>query len=240
MSRLSAVEPEPWRLMESLRGHTQVFKYPIHHKPAAVQALSRKGGLSPAAPAVDYKEVTLLKRLLSLAECLGFYEPARDHREFKARPKNHAFVWPSSSPDDPVIFLDFDGVMHRAENGSFERMDLLIRLLDAVPEAMICIASDWRLSMTADDLVGLFPAEIRHRICGVTSDLDNGQPFPREREGLAWARKRSTSRFVALDDNPSLYAPGCDFLILTDRYTGLTDALIATCAARLRGSLVGR
>ena len=44
-----------------------------------------------------------------------------------------------------VVLSDFDGVVHKCQNESFERMHLIERLLDASPSMFIVISSSWRM-----------------------------------------------------------------------------------------------
>lgn len=144
-----------------------------------------------------------------------------------------ASVWPPL-PDDPfVLFLDIDGVLHRAENGSLEWMPHLNQLLDAFPALALVLSTNWRLNVTQEAMLALFPQSIRMRIHGATPDLSDGAPFLRERECRAWANKHGVLRYVALDDEPAAFRPGCDFLLVTNRYDGLDASMRDTCILEL-------
>ena len=43
-----------------------------------------------------------------------------------------------------VIFLDFDGVLHRKYDGTFELVSNLFRILESFPNAKMVISSNWR------------------------------------------------------------------------------------------------
>ena len=121
-----------------------------------------------------------------------------------------------------VLFLDFDGVMHRAENGSFENMPQLKWLLESLPDLRLVISSDWRLTMDEAALLALFPKEIRSRIVGTTPYL-RGQP--REQECRQFALEHGVVRYLAVDDDTTVFSSGCPFLVQTDRYIGLDSAV---------------
>ena len=154
-------------------------------------------------------------------------------------PSAQAFEWPPVPPAAVILFLDFDGVMHRAENGSFERMPQLTRLLAEHPDLVVVLSTNWKVNADPERLLVLFPAELRGHVVGMTPDLADGSLFQRERECVAWARARGLDRYIALDDDPSGFSEGCPFLVLTDRYVGLDDEAVARCSAALK-RLAGR
>lgn len=150
-----------------------------------------------------------------------------------AAPSISAFEWPTLPSTALILFLDFDGVMHRAENGSFERMPQLSRLLAEHPDLVVVLSTNWKVNAAPERLLALFPAELRGHVVGVTPDLADGSPFQRERECVAWAKARGLGRYIALDDDPSGFSEGCPFLVLTDRYVGLDEEAVARCSAAL-------
>lgn len=159
-----------------------------------------------------------------------------------ASPESTEYDPPSPSPDAwpafPVgaiaLFLDFDGVLHRAQNGSFEFMDNLVALLSDAQDVGIVLSTSWRENASADYLLKLFPPSLRHRIHGVTPVLTDALPHLRERECRTWARQHQVHRFVAVDDEASLFSPDCPFLVATHRLRGLDRAVLAEIRARLR------
>lgn len=141
-------------------------------------------------------------------------------------------AWRRVGPGASLLFLDFDGVIHRAENGSFERLPELRAILAAAPNAHVVISSNWRANTSRDYLLGLFPMDLRDRIVGVTPDLSS-VGGSREDEINAFAHIAGASVVVALDDDSTLFSPGCPFLVKTDRHTGIDDATVAECIRRL-------
>ena len=129
--------------------------------------------------------------------------------------------WPRLPPGAVVLFLDFDGVLHRAENGSFEWMGNLDAMAARIPSLAIVLSTNWRINASRDYLLEPFTPSLRGKVCGSTPDLSDGEAFQRQRECVAWAKENAAVRYVAVDDDISLFRPDCEFLFLTDRYVGL-------------------
>lgn len=149
------------------------------------------------------------------------------------RSSKPASPWPSLPPGVIVVFLNFDGVMHRAENGSFERMQHLETLMASRQELCLVLSTSWRLNATPEFLRSLFPSSLRGRIYGTTPEIADAKPHQRERECLLWARLHRSTRFIAIDDDASFFSQGCEFLFLTDRYRGLDAAALIELEGRL-------
>lgn len=141
--------------------------------------------------------------------------------------------WPKLPHGAVVAFLDFDGVIHRAENGSFERMPLLVDLLERFPQLVIVLSTSWRLNCDPQYLLSLFPSSTHGRIVGVTPELPGARPHQREAECRAFATSTGLHRYFAIDDDWHDFSPDCPFLIRTDRHTGLDEAIIQQCAERI-------
>lgn len=131
-----------------------------------------------------------------------------------------------------MLFLDFDGVLHPAESGSFSQMPLLIELLKACPNVDVVLSTNWRLNAEQPYLLDIFPHEIQHRIVGVTPVIE-GDIYERERECLEYCMAHSIANAVALDDDSSLFSPLCPFLFLVDRYVGLDASASIALIQRL-------
>lgn len=144
-----------------------------------------------------------------------------------------AWIWAKVSTNAKLVFLDFDGVMHRAENGSFERLPQLETLLAQLPDAMVVISSNWRINASRQYLLSHFPPALHSRIVGVTPQMPDGNPAQRERECRRFAEHLAIRHYVAIDDEANLFSTNCGFLIQTDRYEGLVDSVVEQCVARL-------
>ena len=142
----------------------------------------------------------------------------------------------------PILFLDFDGVLHPdpcPKEQLFCRRDLVQDLLSKFPHVDIVLSTKWRLrnpqDTTGDHLKHHFSSDIAERIVGVTpnhNDLDHNQapdgiePYPREWECVAWLRanRPHSHRWLALDDKPHLFRPFSKNLLVTNAKTGFVSA----------------
>lgn len=152
---------------------------------------------------------------------------------------------------NPVLFVDFDGVMHAdscAREFHFCRLQLLENVLREFPKAEIVLSTTWRLRQPADitglHLKGYFSPDIAERIAGVTPNhqtLDPGSApsgielYPREWECIAWLRENRPhgNCWIALDDKAYLFRPFNKNLIVTSGSSGFIEA----DAVRLRQML---
>jgi hypothetical protein len=55
-----------------------------------------------------------------------------------------------------ILFLDFDGVLHRGTTGTFRKMPLLDQLLQRVPSLAIVLSTNWRHDASLEDLRDYF------------------------------------------------------------------------------------
>lgn len=141
----------------------------------------------------------------------------------------------------PVMFLDFDGVLHPEFCHESRYFECTHHLASACGECDldIVISSTWRHKMDLDVLKARFPDSLAQRIVGATSAYaaleglpTKVMPFEREAECLGWMRanRPGHARWIAVDDRSWLYRPFCAELFLVDGKTGLN----AAAAARLR------
>lgn len=143
----------------------------------------------------------------------------------------------------PILGLDVDGVLHPAgpvtAESQLSRLPLLTAWLRHRPGIDIVVTSTWRLSRTLGELRALVPSDLRERVIGATPALaqelweEYGGELPpvrhpREAELRRWlADSRTPWRdWVALDDEPWLYTPGCSRLVVCQASTGLTYAAL--------------
>jgi len=130
---------------------------------------------------------------------------------------------------DRVIFLDFDGVLH-PEAGDpamhFCYSPNFAEVLEFVApkgDVPVVISSTWRLTSTLAEMREHFPEKIRKQIVGVTPDLDAiWEPKAncnRQSEIEAWMGQISPAgKWLAIDDRPSLFNPGCASLFHVPSY----------------------
>lgn len=129
--------------------------------------------------------------------------------------------------DAPILFLDFDGVLHpnlcRTQDW-FCRMPLLEETL-AGRDVEIVISSSWRFHHEHAALVRLFPAALRPLLRDRTGDAVVGR-HARHREILHWLSRYAPAlpehRWRALDDAAFEFPEDCATLIRCDGATGIT------------------
>ncbi len=149
----------------------------------------------------------------------------------------------------PILFLDFDGVLHPEhchESRHFCRLPILEEALRQVPECHIVITSTWRLEQPLEALRQRFSRDIAARVEGVTpmfSELkqvpDTLVSYPREAECHAWLSANGVPHlpWLAVDDRSWNYRPFCESLLLVDGATGLTGLNGAQLVRRLQQRL---
>jgi hypothetical protein len=128
-----------------------------------------------------------------------------------------------------ILFLDFDGVLHPraprrdradAENKLFAYLPRLEGVLRDFPDWQIVIASSWRQYSPWPYVIKEFSADIATRIIGATPVLMAKEPpypkHPRFDEVLSYltTNGHQTTRWIALDDESTLFPPSCPNLIL--------------------------
>ena len=149
----------------------------------------------------------------------------------------------------PILFLDFDGVLHPEhchESRHFCCLPILEDALRRVPECQVVITSTWRLEQPLEALRNRFARDIAVRIAGVTptfSDLkqvpDTLVSYPREAECHAWlwSNYLPHCNWLAVDDRSWHYRPFCKSLLLVDGRDGLTEATAYQLVTRLHSLL---
>ena len=152
----------------------------------------------------------------------------------------------------PILFLDFDGVLHPEHCHASKHFCCLPILEDAlrhVPGCQVVITSTWRLEQSIEDLLQRFSPDIASMIDGVTPrycELANvpntlvGYEREAECHAWLWANDIPYRSWVALDDRSWLYRPFCKSLFLVDGRTGLTQATGSQLAARLQSPFLKR
>lgn len=139
----------------------------------------------------------------------------------------------------PLLFLDFDGVLHPKYEGSFAQLPMLCAWLERYPQVAVVVSSDWRLRDGLMDLMALFPSPLRSRVLGVTPDLRGARAgcdfrYARqcEIEYYRW-RVGHDGPFVALDDTAHLFEAQYPALVEVDGASGLTREDLAVANVRL-------
>ncbi len=126
---------------------------------------------------------------------------------------------------NPIIFLDFDGVLTNQKTDwktfDSECVKYLKKIIDET-NADIVISSSWRLNMTTYGLQKLFePYGLQDRVIGTIPELDEGE-FIRGRKIKKWLDNNPTDNFVILDDDDDM-EPLKHRWVQTNFETGLTE-----------------
>ena len=121
-----------------------------------------------------------------------------------------------------TLFLDFDGVLHPttvSEDQLFCRMPLLAEAL-RFSDVNIVVSSSWRNHHSYNELLALFPEQLRGAVVGVT-----GEPYvggwPRYQEILNSCKANGVRDWRALDDALLEFPKDCKELILCNPNTGI-------------------
>ena len=138
---------------------------------------------------------------------------ARVFRQIKLRNNRR------NDPYRKVLFLDFDGVLHRGFSETFEHLGAFEKLLRSHLDTSVVISSDWRRGKTLDQLKSLFSSSAREQIVGVTPELS---PDDRQREIEAFCEMHKIGSYLIIDDSKALFRPGNSNAYFTNPKTGLT------------------
>lgn len=139
-----------------------------------------------------------------------------------------------------ILFLDFDGVVHPAHGELFTEVDRVARWLDGWPGVDVVVSSSWREVHPQSELVEML-GPVGPRVAGCTPMLAATRQMQLERWTLlaeesgfahrerhqevldwlatSWQPQRA---WVALDDLPRLFDPGCENLVVCDGQVGVS------------------
>jgi hypothetical protein len=122
----------------------------------------------------------------------------------------------------PVLFLDFDGVLHpnlAAEGQMFSRAPLLEQALEGL-HVDIVVSSSWRFQWELPHLRALLPAALQAKVRGVTGPAYVGR-HARWHEINAYCAAKGVAHWRALDDAFFEFPKDCEQLILCEGGRGL-------------------
>jgi hypothetical protein len=214
-------EPEDWvrrEILQALNNAKNIvpimaddFAFDTASLPQELKVLQRHNGLKYNH---EYFEA-MIGRLL---EYLGHADGMRATANSSPRLR---------SPD--YIFLDFDGVLRPDGSQPYvldkRCLQVFEELMREHSDTRIVVTSSWRLAMSRSELTGQFSQDIRARIVGVTPEAEDADDASRHREILMYLKnnKATQASWIAIDDDPERYRPGCVNLILTDPKRGIDD-----------------
>jgi hypothetical protein len=127
-----------------------------------------------------------------------------------------------AGPTAPVVFLDFDGVLHANQNGSLEHIGLIEEFLRRYPQVVVVISSNWRMTYSLESLRDLFAVDVASRIEGVTS-VTTETPYSRHIEIQQYLAESGIRAWCAIDDEANMFPPSCPNLVHTVHSWGVTE-----------------
>ena len=138
----------------------------------------------------------------------------------------------------PVLFLDFDGVLHPSlclEAEHFCRRPLFEEVMRRFPAVRIVISSSWRHHFDIERLRPFFSGDIAERIDDTTPLWVPGGPANRFQEIMAFVRSQDLNEagWLALDDSAFEFPRSCANLVLCDGRFGFTEEVAMRLAERL-------
>jgi predicted mannosyl-3-phosphoglycerate phosphatase (HAD superfamily) len=135
----------------------------------------------------------------------------------------------------PLIFLDFDGVLHPVSAKRHEHFSCAKLLEEALQDAQceIVISSSWRFRYSLDELREILPVNLAKRVTATTGAAHVGK-FARHAEIQNFADTRPKLRWIALDDCAWAF-PTTSQLIVCNPNNGLTFTEVETVRQWLTG-----
>lgn len=130
----------------------------------------------------------------------------------------------------PLVFLDFDGVLHPNQatpEQRFEHVGVLMDILDKHPEAELVVSSSWRHHFSWDVLRVEIPHRLAARLTKATGAAMPGK-FQRHAEvshlvQCLEADGQGARPWCALDDCAWEFPPDCEELIACDGARGIQE-----------------
>lgn len=154
----------------------------------------------------------------------------------------------------PVLFLDFDGVLHPMPyfpDEMFCRLRLVEAVILSFPDLRVVISSDWRKSRSLIQLHEVFCREMWPQVIDVNPrwdayrDLHGLTTYSRQWECEKWLVQNGlaprtlsdkgpvAASWLAIDDMREWFEPDCPNLLWTNTKTGFTEDNAADLRARL-------
>jgi hypothetical protein len=132
----------------------------------------------------------------------------------------------TSMTQSPVLFLDFDGVLHPAgcpASHRFMHLPRFQKVMHEYPEVEIVLSVMQPQADRAHKLRALFSPLIRTRVLGDTLDTECEEQM-RYRQILKFMRQhRRTAPWLALDDSQEEFPPRCPQLVLCEPGKGFDE-----------------
>lgn len=168
----------------------------------------------------------------------------RDHHLTFTGHQPEAFPDRRMGPRSPVLFLDFDGVLHPMPHhhvNVFCQLPILEEVLLTFPEVRIVVSSSWRESYDLAMLREVFSPALQPQVIDVTPrwdvyrELHGLTTYSRQWECEKWLAQNGAvgAPWLAIDDMREWFEPDCPDLLWTNPKTGFTEDDVADLRARL-------
>ena len=147
-----------------------------------------------------------------------------------------------------VLYLDFDGVLHHencvwhprrgaylvapSEFILFQHAELLAELLAPYPEVKIVLSTSWVLQYGYATTAKRLPVSLRQRCVGATfhsraMGKSEFRDVPRGIQVWEDVQRRQPVDWLALDDNPEGWSPGClGHFVQTHQHHGISEPTV--------------
>lgn len=125
----------------------------------------------------------------------------------------------------PILFLDFDGVLHPEVFGAkeFSCAQFLEEALQPLPLIQIILSTSWKYDHSFSEMCDALPEGLRSRVVGQTVSLEKGMhPLGREKEIRATMEQFPGRAWIALDDWALGFREDTEQLFLVNKETGFT------------------
>lgn len=147
--------------------------------------------------------------------------------------------------DEPVVFIDFDGVLRRssAPRGRLEGhlIDNLVALFARFTRLRGVFSTNWRYHHSLAELCSLVEPSLAARMLDVTPEIALRGIASRHSEIQAWrTRHAHAGAWVAIDDQVTDFPAGCAELCACDPTRGFDTHTAARCTAMLIEQALGR
>jgi hypothetical protein len=159
--------------------------------------------------------------------------------------------------EGPILYLDFDGVLHPDEvyrirgkivlkcdgMSLFEWAPLLAEQLEPYPDLKIVLSTSWVRVLSFNEARDWLPEALQRRVIGATWHREMGQNWwqslSRYQQISLHARRHKIARWLAIDDDVTDWPDECRApLVATDSLLGVAAPDTRTLLARKLADLV--
>ena len=120
-----------------------------------------------------------------------------------------------------VIFLSFDGVLHKCERGDFSAVGEAIKLVNQIEDVGIVLNSNWRFFCSEEELIGRLKG-LESNIIGVVGELSSHSSDSKYSAAKSWIEEMiPAAKWCAITGTNEGYPKTSKNVVLIDRLEGL-------------------